>query len=121
MSARGDALYSGIHTGLPMPMTRVPFGQVSASREELGLAPAALKVIVAIVAADFTQVGPVNANELRELIDAAPHCHLARLERAGWVEVVAYVPRKTSKLYRATDKARRELGLEGWSLLKEVA
>jgi chromosome segregation and condensation protein ScpB len=121
MSARGQALYSGIHTGLPAPMTRVPFGQHSASREELGLPPAALKVIVAVVAADFTQVGPVSANELRDITDVAPHCHLARLERAGWVEVVGYVPRKTAKLYHATPKAWKELGLVGWSLLKEVA
>jgi chromosome segregation and condensation protein ScpB len=100
---------------------RVPFGQESRAEVELGLKPAPLAVVVAVVAADFCQVGPVSAADLEQVVDCSVTSYMARLERAGWVEVAGRLPRSTTKLYRSTARARRLLGLEGWSLLKEVA
>jgi hypothetical protein len=114
-------LSRGVHPGLPNPVTRVPFGQDSRSKEEFGLLPGQLQVVVAIVAADFTQVGPVSVDEVDRVVDCDPWSHMAVLERGGWVEVAGTLPRSTSKLYRSTARARRLLCLEGWSLLKEVA
>jgi hypothetical protein len=106
---------------LPDPVTRVPFGQESRSKEEFGLLPGQLEVVVALVAADFTQVGPTSVQEFDRLVDCDPHSYMAALERGGWVEVAGTLPRTTSKLYRSTARARRLLCLESWSLLKEIA
>lgn len=121
MSALSNRLKCSVHPGLPNPVVRVPFGLESASKAELDLLPAQLQVVVALVAADFTQVGPVSVEELDRVVECSPWSLMAKLERAGWVEVAGHLPRSTSKLYRSTPKAWKVLGLEGWSLLKEVA
>jgi chromosome segregation and condensation protein ScpB len=121
VSALSNRLKCAVHPGLPNPVTRVPFGQESRSKEEVGLLEAELQVVVAVVAADFTQVGPVSREDIDRIVACEATNYMARLERSGWVEVVGVLPRSTSKLYRATSKARRVLGLEGWSLLREVA
>lgn len=120
-SALASRLNSNCHPGLPNPVQRVPFGQESRSREAVGLTESHLQVVVAIVAADFTQVGPVCADEIDRVIDATPHGVLAELEQSGWIQTVGHLPKKTTKVYAATAKAWRELGLVGWSLLKETA
>lgn len=99
--------------------TRIPFGQEARSKEELGLLPAQLRVVVALIAAEYAQVAPVSIADITPVLKVVPH-GMNRLERAGWVEAVGRTS-STAKLYRPTAKAWRELGLEGWSLLKEVA
>jgi hypothetical protein len=93
-------------------VVRVPFGLESVSKAELDLLPAQLQVMVAVVAADFTQVGPVSVEEIDRVVECSPWSYMAKLERAGWVEVAGTLPRSTSKLYRSTAKARKLLGLE---------
>lgn len=117
--SRQDQFFSGVAFGLPTACQRVPFGQESKSRDELGLRPSALKLVVAVVAAEFTQMGGVTAGEIGTIIGSKAH-NLSRLERAGWV-AVKVVPGTTIKLYAPTTKAWKALGLDGWSLLKEVA
>jgi hypothetical protein len=116
-----DRFRSGVHPGLPAPKRKVPFGQVSTSQEELGLMPTELKLVVALVAAEFTQMGPVSGAELGSITGVSSLTHLSRLEKAGWIRDVGRIPRTTGKLYAPTARAWRELGFVGWSLLKEVA
>jgi chromosome segregation and condensation protein ScpB len=120
VTALSGRLYHGVHPGLPEPMTRVPFGRTSASRDEFRLLPAQLKVVTAIVAAEFVGLTPVSLSDIEQVVDCSARTMMAALERAGWVEVAGHLPRRTSKLYKPTAKAWRELGLVGWSLLKEV-
>lgn len=116
-----DRLFSGMHPGLPPPVKNVPFGQHSRSKEIVGIIESELQMVVALVAAEFTQMGPVTARELARIIEAQPQSHLHKLVRAGWVAEAGVVAGSVEKLYGSTAKAWRELGLQGWSLLKEVA
>lgn len=115
-----EAAFVGLHAGLPSPMVRVPFGQETRTRDEFGLKLAQLHVVVALVAAEFAQVTPVTIAELAPVLKVVPH-GMSSLERAGWVETVGRVAGTSTKLYRPTARAWRELGFDGWSLLKEVA
>ena len=119
-NALAQRLYSGVHPGLPAPMQRVPFGHQCPWREALGLTRAEAHMVCALVAAEFVGLGPVS---VRQLVDACGYRghNLAGLERAGWIEVAGFIPKRSGKLWKATEKAWRELGLQGWSLLKEVA
>jgi chromosome segregation and condensation protein ScpB len=102
-------------------LKHLPLAAKQLVREMTGLTPAQLEVAVAVVAADFTQVGPISCDDMERILSAAPRSVVAVLERTGWIEVAGYIGTTTSKLYRATPKAWKSLGLEGWSLLKEVA
>jgi hypothetical protein len=119
---RQDRFFNGEwFARLPAKCVNVPFGGDSRMMDEWGITDAAFEVVVAILAAEFTQMGPVSAPDLDEVIDRDPRPHLYRLERLGWIESVGKVPRRTSKLYKPTAKAWRELLPDGWSLLREVA
>lgn len=102
-------------------LTRIPFGKDSSSREQLGLAPRQLELVVAVAAADFTGVGPVSVRDLNDLLGTRGHQYMLALVRAGWLEPAGTVKGTAGKLYTSTKRARVELGLAGWSLLKEVA
>jgi hypothetical protein len=114
VSARGQALYSGIHTGLPTPMTRVPFGQDCPYRAEFGITQAFVHMVVALIAAEVTQCGPATFNELGFIDFCSHNGSGAQLERSGWIKCVGRNEKK-AKLWEATPKAKRELGLEGWT------
>lgn len=119
---RQDAFFHGEWFGkLPAKPLHVPFGGDSRAMDEWGISDGAVEVVVAILAAEFTQVGPVTATELDLVMSRDPRPHLIRLERLGWIEVVGKVKNRTSKIYKPTAKAWRELLPDGWSLLREVA
>lgn len=107
--------------GLPSPLTAVPFGHENRVRDEFGFAPGALPVLVAILAAEYVQLGPVSSHDLDQIVEGQPRPHLLALEKAGWIAVVGHLPRRTTKLYSPTAKAWKELLPDGWSLLREVA
>ena len=119
-SSRQDSFFKGEWFGLPAPARYMPFGKESRCRDEFGLTETQLSVLVAIVAAEFVGVAPVSARDIAGVIGSQPNSHLWTLEKLGWVEVEKK-PGTSGKLYKPTAKAWRELGLQGWSLLKEVA
>lgn len=116
-----DSFYHGQFYGLPTKMKRVPFAHESVCRERIGLTVGELHVVVAVVAAAYCQLGPVSLKEIDSIIDCDAHSKLRGLVATGWLEKAGQVKGRTSKLYVPTAKAWRELGLLGWSLLKEVA
>jgi len=119
--ARQDSFFYGEAFGLPAKVHRVPFGQESRSKELIGLTEGQLQLVMALVAAEFTQMGPVTADEIDGIVETCPQSHMRAIVKAGWAEEVGFVKRSTEKLYVPTRKAWRELLPEGWSLLKEVA
>jgi hypothetical protein len=116
-----ERLFTGIHPGLPPKVTRVPFGLESRSREATGLTEAELQVVVAVVAASYVQLGPVTHRQINDVVDCHAGAHLYSLVQSGWLEEVGKIKGCTAKMYAPTARAWRELGLSGWSLLKEVA
>ncbi len=120
-SALSTRLSLGMHQGLPTPVYRTPFGNENRIRDELGIAPGALSVLVALLAAEFVQIGPVSGDDLDDIVEGQPRAHFVALEKGGWIEAVGHLPKKTTKIYRPTAKAWRELLPDGWSLLREVA
>ncbi len=119
--ARQNQYYKGQFFGLPAKVPHVPFANESRTREALGLTDAQLQIVVAVVAAEYVQLGPVTRRQLSDVIDCHACSLLHGLVHAGWLEVVGKVKGRTSKVYAPTAKSWRELGLQGWSLLKEVA
>jgi len=120
--ARQNGFYTGQFYGLPTKVKRVPFDKdESPCKERTGLTEGELQVVVAVVAAAFCQMGPVSLKEIDAIVDCSAHCKLRGLVANGWLETVGYIKGGTSKMYAPTAKAWRELGLTGWSLLKEVA
>jgi hypothetical protein len=114
MSALSERLRTGFHPGLPAPMQRVPFGQDCPYRSEFGITESYVHMVVALIAAEVTQCGPATLSELG-FIDLSSACGSgARLERGGWIQCVGRDANK-AKLWVATPKARRALGLEGWT------
>jgi hypothetical protein len=119
--ARQNQFYKGQFFGLPTKSLHIPFGRDSACKDATGLTASQLSVMVALIAAEFTQVTPVSAAEVAELVEYAAPPALLNLVRMGFAEVVGKEAKSVAKLYRPTAKAWRELGFLGWSLLKEVA
>jgi hypothetical protein len=116
---RVDSFYSGQVFGLPAKVRSVPFGQESKCSAELGLTEAELECAVALIAAEFVQMGPVTARQVGELVSYKPQHPLYSLAKKGFAVAVARNVREL--LYVPTPKAWRELGFNGWSLLKETA
>lgn len=114
-------LFAGCHPGLPPKVTRMPFGLESRTKELLGLTASQLQVVVAVIAAAFVQLGPVTQQQLNAVVDCHAGAHLYGLVLAGWLDEGEKVKGSRAKQYVPTAKAWRELGLQGWSLLKEVA
>jgi chromosome segregation and condensation protein ScpB len=85
------------------------------------LTDAQLQVVVAVVAAEFSQMTPVTLREIEARVSCCPKAMMHALTKAGWVAEVGQVKGRTAKLYGPTARAWRDLGLLGWSLLKEVA
>lgn len=105
-----DHFFTGFSPGLPAPVRHVPFAKEGQ-----------LQVVVAVIAAEYVQIGPVSHRQINEIVDCHAGAQLHGLVLSGWLEEVGRVQGRTSKLYGSTARASRELGLQGWSLLKEVA
>jgi hypothetical protein len=114
MTALSERLRTGFHPGLPAPMQRVPFGQDCPYRAEFGITQASVHMVVALIAAEVTQCGPATFNELGFIDFCSHNGSGAQLERSGWIKCVGRNEKK-AKLWEATPKAKRELGLEGWT------
>ena len=119
--SRQDHFYHGEFFGLPAKVKHVPFAKESPCKDATGLTAAELAVVVAVIAAEFCQIGPVSLKEIDTIVECSAHSKLRGLVAMGWLEKAGQVKGRTSKLYAPTTKAKRELGLQGWSLLKEVA
>lgn len=114
MSALSERLRTGFHPGLPAPMQRVPFGQDCPYKSEFGITESSVHMVVALIAAEVTQCAPATLGELG-FIELSSSCGSgARLERGGWIKCVGRNEKK-AKLWEATPRAKRELGLEGWT------
>jgi len=119
--ARQSQFYKGQFFGLPTKVLHIPFANESRCKEATGLSPAALKVVVAVIAAEYVQLGPVTHRQINEVVDCHAGACLRGLVATGWLEEAGKVKGRVAKLYAPTERAWRELGLSGWSLLKEVA
>lgn len=119
--ARQNGFYKGQFYGLPSKLKHVPFSSESRTKEVTGLTDSQLQVVVAVVAAEFVQLGPVSLRQINTVVSCEAGSRLHGLVVGGWLEVAAKAKGTTGKLYVPTSKAWRELGLNGWSLLKEVA
>lgn len=118
---RNDQFFKGEMFGLPNPVRSNLFGRESASLELVGLTERELECVVAVLAADFTQLGPVCASDLDDIVGCDPRTYLYVLARKGWLAVAGKVERSNAKLYAPTARAWRALFPGGWSLLREVA
>lgn len=114
----GHRLACGVHPGLPNPMQpgRTPFGNDCPYREVFGIKRGAVHVLVALLAAEVTGMGPVSKRQLEEVAEYSHSQSLAELERQGWVEVAGQTPRSTEKLWRATQRAWRTFFPQGWQV-----
>lgn len=112
----GNALYSGIHPGLPNPVQRTPFGNESPYQEAFGLSRGAVHMLVALLAAEAVGMGPVSRRQLNEVAEYSASQSMAELERMGWVVVAGQTPRSTEKLWAPTARAWRTFFPQGWRI-----
>jgi hypothetical protein len=96
-------------------MTRVPFGQDCPYGEVFGITESPTHFVTALIAAAITGCGPATLEEVVDRTGYPSHSTMAaRLERSGWIVCVGRTSTK-AKLWQATPKAWRELGLVGWT------
>ena len=117
---RQDHFFKGEFYGLPAPVKSTPFGHETRCRDEFGITEVQLAVVVAVIAAEFVGMPPVSARDISGVVGSHASSHMWTLEKLGWAEAQKK-PGTSGKLYRATIKAKRMLGLEDWSLLRESA
>lgn len=118
MSRGVNPLFIGLFSR-PGPAGRpkaTPFGHDSWEKEAFDLTPAQLRVVVALLAAEFTGVGPVTIAQCEEVTGGCCHSVMPYLVRGRWAEQAGRVDRSREKLWRATRTALRRLFPNGWQV-----
>lgn len=113
--ARQDPFYKGQFFGLPTKSKNVPFGNDSAFKDAFGITETQTKVLVALIAAEAAGMLGATASQVDELVGNSAPTNMPYLERNGWA--VAFARTETrEKVWKATARAKRELGLTNWSV-----
>lgn len=113
---RSRRLTLGFQSGLPAKGSYVPFRKDCPYVDAVGIRFLQLEIVVAILAFEVCGESPVTAEQIGAKLGPFTQGEMGRLARSLWIECVGKVPGSSSKLWRATPRARERLAFKDWEV-----